>query len=404
MPERGSAAEIEAADMEECRPCEAEEDDISIEMIERELERVCGPDLGKVPAKMDPLQFKPIPSKMEPIRAEPVTRVSHFDRRRLEVAQKRSSSVPQVVKTQVSKPRTVTSEMQFPTSSAMVSGEVHQATPVTEHTTPLHIHSHPVDNSRQMAAMAATDEMVSVSTPVYARSGFLGMIQNLLGMHPAPQKITETRRVARKRVSVNDPRLDPRLRLVAQLWVTDTWDDLVSKQVTADELFQVCVHFDELQAEGVGLVDFCQIQGTFNDAVNMGFQAKHMVKDRVKSGPAVLARDFGVDFNTLCKRTGLTIDSAVFEYGMNLSDFKLLAPDLENLVWHGLVDKHVEHMRVKRGQVVDAFPGAHDSDLSKLFPDDRAEAVRSTAPSNTTAAAPSALKARQPRDPKMIVF
>jgi hypothetical protein len=392
--------------MEQCVP--REDDDVSIEDIERELERVCGSDTGKVPAKMDPLQFKPIPSKMEPIRADPVpmARVSHFDKRRLEVAQQRTTAPQATVTKTQAKPRArnVTSEMHFPTTSAMVAGEVHQATPVTEHTTPLHVHSHPVDNSRQMAAMAATDEMISVSTPVYARSGIIGMIQNLLGMHPAPEKITETRRVARKRVSVNDPRLTPREKLVAQLWVTDTWDELVSKQVTANELFMACVHFDEILAEGAGLVDFCQIHGTFDDAVNMGFQAKHMVKDRVKSGPAVLARDFGVDFNTMCKRTGLTIDSAVYEYGMNLSDFKLLAPSLENLMWHGLVDKHVEHMRVKRSQIVDAFPGANEADLAKLFPNDRAEAVRST-PSNTTAAAPGlGAKPRPPRDPKAIVF
>lgn len=336
--------------MEECvRPAprrSVEDDDVSVEELERILDESCKP--------ID----QPVATRVAP----PVQRMSYLHKVRMEAIQRQKEREIHGNTTQAEEmaPSEQTDQEAYSTRPAMS---------VNEYSHPLTRHTNVVDNSRHMISVSADNDEMFNSSPSYTLAGWEGAIRNFFGLKVHSEaSASKSRRIMRKRVSVDDPNLPENVRTAVRLFMCDTWDSIVSKKVQARDLADGGVTFDELVSEGLGLQDFKNINGTFKDAVRMGFSTKHMVNDPARCGPAVLVKYFDMTFDKLTSQMGLTIDAAVYTCMFNLADLKLLSPSLANLIVHGFRQEHVHTMKVTEKDVEEAFPEFKVHDMQTLFP------------------------------------
>jgi hypothetical protein len=261
---------------------------------------------------------------------------------------------------------------------------------VTEHVRPLNKYSHPAEDQRQTGALAVRDHLASASAPRFKPASFVATVQAFLGLAPAATEVTQSRRVIRKRVSVHDPYLDPAVHIAGQYFICNTLEDMAVCGILADNIASVGVTFDEWAEAGWGLQELKMLHGNFDTAVRMGFAARHMNRDRLKSGPAVVVKEFHVHLSDFCRRMGLTLDKLVFDYKFSVHDLRMLAESLEELMWHGLTDQHVQAMELPLDVFKRIFPEHSRSDLERLYPDSlpRHEGYNTTAVSEPAATPP----------------
>ena len=247
------------------------------------------------------------------------------------------------------------------------------AASVYEHVRPLTIHSHTLDNSRQMTAQDMLERQAIELAPDRRRqTGAVGWVRSIMNLDPKVPQVLSTRREAVKRLSARDPSLAPELLRAWQAWTYMSISEMDSAGVTAQHLVGIGITFDKWQANGWGLRQIERLGGGWDEAVGMAFGVDHMVRDRDQSGAAVLAGDpFRVTLDMLVDSAGFVLDTAVFKLGMNFGDLRLLAPKMGMLMRHGLENRHLQELRVSEIDLETEYPGDFsDEHRRHLFPED----------------------------------
>lgn len=185
------------------------------------------------------------------------------------------------------------------------------------------------------------------------------------------KELEEARRDVRIRLSMDDPGMGEVHRKAHQLFVAGApLTDMRANGVSIQHLYEIGVKFDDWsQRCDFGLKELAFMQGTWHDAVLMGFEPRHIVEHREKNGPSVLASPpFNLTWDNLEEDLGVTIEEAVLECKFTTADFAVLKETIDSMVRRGFSAMHATQM----GESPNNFEislGATREDISHLFPD-----------------------------------
>lgn len=195
-----------------------------------------------------------------------------------------------------------------------------------------------------------------------------------IGMGPPDVKVSELaetqRRELRVRLSMDDPALSEMHRRTHKMFVSAcSLTEMRAAGVSARHLIEIGVQFDDWAHRlGYGLKELGFMQGTWVDAVDMGFMPLHIVSNREKSGPTVLASPpFEASFDTLERDLGFSVDEAVFDCGFTAADFAVFGETMQSLVRRGMVRAHAEAMNATANDFELSLK-AEPRDIEFLFP------------------------------------
>ena len=173
------------------------------------------------------------------------------------------------------------------------------------------------------------------------------------------------------RLCMNDPLISEQHRMAHKLYVTGKpISELRAAGIEAVHLSEIGVTYDDWsQCCDMGVRDLVFLNADWQLLLQMGFQPRHIVNDRSKSGANVLSEPpLCVNYQTLEETLGLTIDEAVFTLAFTTADFAVLGETVTTLRRRGFDRSHVQHMQEPVFNFESALRGTQ-TELAVLFED-----------------------------------
>lgn len=206
------------------------------------------------------------------------------------------------------------------------------------------------ENDRQLRAI----DSVKILNSCTLHQTLMSTLSTLLGLHTddadrlslATSKSNKLRDL-QVRLSMNDPLLSEQHRIAHTLYVAGkSLSELRAAGVEAQHLCEIGVTYtDWCGCYELGIQDLVFLKADWNVLCKMGFIPRHIVENRAKSGPVVLAKPpLNVTFQLLEQTLGLTIDESVFQLGFTTADFSVLGENLTTMTKRGFNATHARHM------------------------------------------------------------